>query len=324
MIDHISCEVPFTSINHVRELLNFSSSHDVKTGELHTTSNGNIWEQANYKNLKFTIQCSMESTDVGTISFKGSLHKFECRENFSDFDKYQLSKSIFEICQLIQVKPHEIKIRSIEIGINISTTESPSVILERLVLFKNKPFEKQTKFKGNTKKGFMQRCCFCNYQIKIYDKGLQYCSPSNIMRIEIKVTKMQFFKNKISGISTLNDLLKADIQLQLMTLLIHFWDQVLLKEDISSNQPKLSNKQKEVLINSTSNDYWIGKQKSYKPYKLKRLIKIYRQVIKKSNSTKFHDEISAKINSKCTELLSDVNNLPTTSISVNNSPLSMW
>ena len=162
---------------------------------------GLIWEYANYNNLKFQIRYSPEKPDWGLIKFSGSLHKFRNGVNYDDLDKYQLAQSINAICSAIEVLPEVVELHSIEFGVNVPLTVSPDLFLDRLIFFKNRLFERQTSFKGATRLGLMQRCSFSNYQIKAYNKSKQYGLPHHILRFEIKVTKMQFLKNKVTRLS---------------------------------------------------------------------------------------------------------------------------
>ena len=135
---------------------------------------------------------------------------------------------------------------------------------------------------------------------------------------------MQFFNNKVSGIYCINDLLNDKILGQLMNILRQFWDLVVLKEDVFHMNPKLSATQKDILSNSTSDDYWKRKQIENKPYKFNRLIRQYQNAIKESDTTNYHEEIRNKIQTKWYQLSSNVNYLPIPTIqTVNYLPLSM-
>ena len=323
MIDWISCWVSNIDIRHLRDRLDFKSEYHVKTGELKTSNGGYIVERAIWHGLKFEIHYKIESSQYAKVKFSGSIHKFSNGANFDNFYKYQLEKSISAICSLIGVSPELVEVHALEFGVNIHTNIPPSLILDRLVFFKQKAFERQTMFKG-WEIGFIQRCTRSNYELKVYNKGLHYKLYDNILRFEIKVTKMQFFNNKVSGIYCINDLLKDKILGQLMNILGQFWDLVVLKEDVFHMNPKLSATQKDILSNSTSDDYWKRKQIENKPYKFNRLIRQYQNAIKESDTTNYHEEIRNKIQTKWHQLSSNVNYLPIPEIRiVNYLPLCM-
>jgi hypothetical protein len=323
MIDWISCWVSNVDIRHLRDRLDFKSEYYVKSGELKTSNGDYIVERAIWHGLKFEIHYKIESIPFAKVKFSGSIHKFSNGANFDDFYKQQLEKSISSICTLIGVSSEFIEIHALEFGVNINTDIPPSLILDRLVFFKQRAFERQTMFKG-CDVGFIQRSTRCNYELKVYNKGLHYKLIDNILRFEIKVTKMQFFKNKVSGIHCINDLLNEKILSQLINILQQFWDFVVLKEDVFRINPKLSATQKDILSNSTSDDYWKRKQKEYKPYKFNRLIKQYQNAIKESDATNYHEQIRNKIQTKWHQLSSNVNYLPIPEIgAVNYLPLSM-
>ena len=323
MIDWISCWVSNVDIRHLRDRLDFKSEYYVKTGELKTSIGGYIVERAMWKGLKFEIHNKIESSHYAKVKFSGSIHKFSNGVNFDNYYIYQLKKSINDISSMIGVSPHIIEVHAVEFGVNIHTEMPPDLILDRFIFFKQKGFERQTKFKGSNR-GYIQRCTLSNYQLKAYNKGLQYNLNENILRYEIKVTKMQFFKNKISGIQYLNDLLDNKILSQLGGILQQFWSYVVLKEEVFHFNPNLSATQKDILSNSTSDDYWKRMQREYKPYKFNRLIKQYQNTIKESDATNYHEQIRNKIQTKWHQLSYNVNYLPIPEISdVNYLPLCM-
>jgi hypothetical protein len=323
MIDYISCSIPFTDIRQLRNNLDFRSEYDVKTGELKTTINGFVRECAFWNGLKFEIYCHLETYNIGKIKFSGSLHKFSNGVNYDDFDAFQLRKTIEDISSLIGVTPNEIHIHSIEFGVNIETELNPSEVLNRLIYFKQKDFESQRVFK-NSKNGFIQRCTRHNYQLKIYNKSIQYNLFNNILRYEIKVTKMQFFKTKINNMSYLSDLFQVNVRDNLLEILLDFWDHILLKEHIIKLNYNLSAKDIEILKNSRFENYWKIKKDEYKPYKFNRLMKQYYLAVKKSNTTSFHEIIRNQIQSKWQKLSHFVNYLPISAIvAVNKLPLCM-
>jgi len=196
MIDWISCWVSNVDIRHLRDRLDFKSEYYVKTGELKTSIGGYSVECAMWKGLKFEIYNKIGSSQYAKVKFSGSIHKFSNGANFDNFYSYQLKNSIQDISSLIGVSPHLIELHAIEFGVNIHTQIPPNLILDRFIFFKQKRFEYQTRFKGSNR-GLIQRCTLSNYELKAYNKGLQYNLNENILRFEIKVTKMQFFKNKI-------------------------------------------------------------------------------------------------------------------------------
>lgn len=310
-------------IRNLRERLDFKSEHHVKTGELKTSMGGYIVERAMWNGLKFEIYNKIDSSHYARVKVSGSIHKFSNGANFDNFYKCQLNKIIQEISSLIGISPHFIEVHAMEFGVNIHTKISPSLILDRLVFFKQKAFERQTIYTGR-KIGFTQRCTLSNYELKAYNKGIQYNMNENILRFEIKVTKMQFFKNKILGIHNLNDLLDDKILHQLGGLLLQNWNYVVLKEEVFCINPNLSLAQKDILSNTASDDYWKRIQKEYRPYKFNRLIRQYQNAVKESVTTDYHEEIRNKIQTKWHQLSSSVNYLPISKIhTVNNLPLCM-
>jgi hypothetical protein len=208
-------------------LLNFSGVFNLRTSEA-----GDSFI-AKYQGLEFTIHPS------NRIQIQGSFHKYfnnGCH-NFNDFAFKDVVETIERLKLEFQIDPEKWRIEHIEFGFNLSTPFPPSVVLRSLVVFKNVPFDRM-EIRG---RGEGKRAVLNQYLVKIYNKGLQYNTPDNILRFERKVRKME---NLRPSPVYLNDLLDRNFFIKCQQILVETWNCVLLVEKV--NMKSLKKKEQDV------------------------------------------------------------------------------
>lgn len=143
----------------------------------------------------------------GGMFARGSLHKFHNKgqHNWDDFLYPAIQSSISRFCGLMNVRPSEVELENLEFGYNLIMNKNPVNYLSALIMHKRQSFsafsERATRGKSQSK------CCVHeDYQIKVYDKGLQYGLRQFILRLEASVNKMRFLKKRGIHIHTLADL----------------------------------------------------------------------------------------------------------------------
>ena len=119
------------------------------------------------------------------------------------------------------------------------------------------------KFNG---KGYLLRFSFDHYELKVYNKGLRYRQEKNILRFEISVKKMEYFKKRNIQLNCLSDLLNKAIYGKLSYYLLKAFDEVLFY-DSSINLEELQPRESIVLINGKNPKYWAGLKKQGKEIK---------------------------------------------------------
>lgn len=136
------------------------------------------------------------------IELNGSIHKyFNNGNNSNDFTFNELQLAIKMLCIDIGIKPERIAIQNIEIGVNVrGSPVSFAEIEQNIIHYKNKYFE-PFKVRG---RNFGYIFKMQQFLIKVYDKGKQMRKSEEILRLELKIEKMEFQKNV--GIVTLADL----------------------------------------------------------------------------------------------------------------------
>jgi len=167
---------------------------------------------------------------------QGSLHKYFTKgRNHNDFTFSDLFKSITSFCNQFEISPHDIKIQNIEFGVNVCPDIPATEILRHALAYKNKreikPFDSE--------KGYFIEFEFDDYYFKLYDKGKQYNTSANILRIELKATRSRFVSK--CNVHYLVDLLKPSTLAKLGSLLVQHarqivWDDPVIDED-SLNLP---------------------------------------------------------------------------------------
>lgn len=212
------------------------------------TYNISIKETVKYK-LKGNISTSyfMEIT--------GSLHKnhFEGK-NYEPFYFYDLQNELLKIEKGLNILFDKANLVNLEIGVNIKTPfEVTPFLRNNLLSYKGKAFNDY----HSDRNGFIlgKYCKLSQYSLKIYDKGKQNNLPYNLMRYELRFTKMAIL-NKW-GIENLKSLSIFDIVYNLISLLIKSWDNLLIYDNsINLNDRKIKPKHRRILINGNNPKYW--------------------------------------------------------------------
>jgi hypothetical protein len=294
MIDWISCWVPEIDVQLLRETFDFKTEHFSKTGEISLPL-----EKAEWRNLKFEIRYNNGFGNSASAKFSGSIHKFHHGVNHNDYFISEVDQTIKLICDRIATSPQSIEIHALEFGINVPLVNDATEILDRLILHKMSEL-KVPSYRHS--RGYMKTCCYSQFELKIYNKGLQYRLSENILRYEIKVNRMAYLHEKGIPITNLNDLLNEKTHGYLMNLLIKNWDELILKEDIFIINPELNKKSNSICINSSKYDYWKEQSTALKSYQFIRLRNRYRKVLKLSESTNYHENIRNQIQAKWLQL----------------------
>ncbi|TZF83248.1 hypothetical protein FW774_13245 [Pedobacter sp. BS3] len=201
-------------------LLEFTTAVNEKTGEL----KDGVYT-AEYKDLKFTIYPS------GTAEIKGSLHKYwnNGEHNYNDFHLSDIKDVINDLSQTFGINPNTARLENLEIGLNVSPAFNPDAFLNSLIAYKNTPFSTmKVKGQGKGKEAYLNQ-----YGIKIYNKGLQYRQPDNILRFEKKITIMDCLKK---GHVYLADLTKPEFAEHGLRQLWESYNEVILKEPVNKSQ----------------------------------------------------------------------------------------
>lgn len=127
----------------------------------------------------------------GKVIFKGSLHKyFEDGTNYRYFGINEIRRTVNRWERLFEFDSEKALINFIEVGFNIPVDVDPTEIIKSLIMYRHHHFVPMP-ISG---KGYGRVCKLQNFDIKIYNKSLQNGLDNHLLRIELKVKKMKFFK----------------------------------------------------------------------------------------------------------------------------------
>ena len=180
MIDFLKMDIKdSTFANNLahNQLLNFSSGVNIHTGEIISPV-----EEAISKKLKFQVYPS------DRVAILGSIHKFWNNgvHNYNDFNLKAINEVIADLNNNFGIDPTMARIHNLEVGLNIVTPFNPDLLLNNILNYKSEPFNKM-KIIGQGNGKYVK---FDQFEIKMYNKGLQYGLQEYILRFEIKYTRM--------------------------------------------------------------------------------------------------------------------------------------
>lgn len=248
------------------------------------------------------------------FSLYGSLHKYFNKgfHNYNDFHVLDLLNTIQDIHSKFGIDPAINRLNNIEFGVNVISPIPLIELFDSLIQHKGIAFQKFT-IKGA--KGLV--CKHNRYIIKIYAKGIQYKQTKTLLRYEIKVLKMEFFRQYNLNIDTLSDLLNNYQYKALGEVLTKIWDEILFT-DLSIDIGILNSKEHIIYAEGNNPKYWeklIPKSKifsggnqnqNYKRQRKKyyRNISRFKKLINNYSNRNLQDEISELICEKWNELTS--------------------
>lgn len=303
MIDYKSSNITSTTPKEVynNPLLEFSSSVNLKTGELISYSNRrrNKGDRST-REEKVAVYRDLTISLVNDtyINLQGSYHESFCNgENYSDFNLTGLFTVIQDLHIKFNFNPLFDVIHNLEFGVNIRLPFETKSFLRSIISFKGKEYELR-EYKGQ---GFMLKFSFNQYELKIYDKGFQYQLPDNILRFEIKVTTMEFLRAKGVNIRNSRDLLLKDVYSRLGDILNDFFRQLVIYDD-SIKLEELKSRERTVLIEGQNPKYWNNlKETNSENYKKK--LKRFRELVNKFGTNNLQTVVGELISNKWRELI---------------------
>ncbi len=270
------------------ELLNNSLLSFVRTSD----SEGVVLKEiAEYKNFKFII-------GERFVNVNGSLHKYynNGQHNYNNFTILNLVEVLSDLSIKFDINPLLSTLHNLEFGVNVILPFDVNMFLNSILSYKGKEYEKET-YNG---KGYLLRFPFDNYHLKIYNKSFQYELTSNVLRFEIKVKKMEYFKRNNIELSTLSDLLKNTIYNDLKNLLLEAFNELLIYDN-TIKLKGLPAKEKQLLKDGSNPKYWIElREKDKNKFKYKR--KEFRKLVIEYGDQDLQKTVYKLIEDKCNEL----------------------
>ena len=292
MIDFVKLYIKNPDIRRIKDhpALEWFQKTSERTGEVKEYS-------ASFNGLNFLIKCN----DYFQIS--GSVHKYfnsingNGFQNYNDFTFADLSLTIKDICQRFILNPQSCYLQNVEFGVNVSPGIPANEILKSVINHKGNPF---TRLLNSNRKRFRE-CEYSQNIIKIYDKGLQYEQPANILRFEVKVVAREYLKRKGVLIDTLADLLDRDKILRLGVILRGEFDELLIYDNTIQDED-LTPSQHIKLTRGQDPGYWV-KEKERQPENFSHTRDRFRELVKRFGKQNTHETIGELIIQKWNDLL---------------------
>ena len=171
-------------------------------------------------------------------------------QNYNDFSYSEICKSLDFLEEKVSGLLNA-NIIQLEFGFNINTTTSPSKIIQDNVLMHDfKGHNVNCSFKGH---GTLKRFDYHNYQVKIYDKGMQSGLSTNLLRYEVRIKNTKELHKLM--IWNLADLKKKTVLQQLFNFSMNKFDRLIIV-DVLSNKAQITEKERATLNQYRSSDFW--------------------------------------------------------------------
>ncbi len=247
---------------------------------------------AEYNNLKFKI------IDENYININGSVHKY-FNGGIHNHNDFTIS-NFLEVCSDLSIKfdlnPFLTHLHNLEFGVNVILPFNTNDVLNSIISYKGKEYEIE-RFNG---KGYLIRFTFDHYDLKIYNKGFQYQQDKNILRFEIKVKKMEYFKKRKINILKFSDILYTENYGKLKKCLLMAFKGVLMYDN-SIGLKGLKQREKTVLINGKNPKYWIELKELGK--EIKKIRNRFNELVLKYGKQNLKETIYNLIENKINEII---------------------
>ena len=239
---------------------------------------------------------------LNTASILGSIHKYhnimmeKGNQNHDDFYYSQLETEIRGLIKKYSIE-NDTSITNLEFGFNLAVEKDPQIILDNNLLMNNfKAPNKNLKFSG---KGDYKEFQMTDYSLKIYNKSKQFKIESNILRVELKITKKRFLQ--LLGVYELEDLLDKNILRLVYGRFMELFEGLIIVDCFS---PKIIPENDYNKLNKYTNpSYWIRIKSEKSPRVISRLKKDFLILLKKYKLLSTKNQIREKLENKFLELI---------------------
>lgn len=226
--------------------LSFRSWTDTETGEVASNN-----KHANINGLHLSI---IPGEKEMFCNVRGSLPKYYTggETNAIDYTFRDFLTTTELLNENLNISPGNAVLRGFEFGVNINLPFDFSNIYESIKSYKQHAPKTNTKTKGIL-------FDFQQYQIKIYDKGMQEAGKkSRVMRFEISVKKMDWVKHL--GIKTIADMQNPIIWAELSKILLTAWNEIIFVDKSLKYRLMTNHEQKKYLYYFDAH-YWTNLNK---------------------------------------------------------------
>lgn len=293
--------------------VNFNTQVDIDTGDVEVWRD---WKDKNISTVTYTgkferyllavkqvdtyIHGSLESRHF-TLLIKGSFHKnYYHGRNYKRFHHVDLQAEVMHLCDALQLLPQDIRLQNVEVGVNlllpynVNWFINTAVLMHKTVAYTDYRPDRTGRILGRYAE-------HAQYSIKCYDKGAQNLLDYQLMRFEVRITKMQIVS--VYGIETVADLMNNNKVTTLLKLLTDAWDNTLIHEpNIDIASIVLTDIQKELMQGGRHRDYWLLLHRDRGQYFNKQRTK-FRELSARYSNSHTHQMVRKLILSEWAELV---------------------
>lgn len=207
------------------------------------------------------LMLSVKKTDyLATCYFRGSLPKFltDAKTNSYDFTRLDLIKTIEKLKTELFIIPEKTEVKSPEYCAFIESPFDFHYMRNSLLTHKQLNYKLEMTEDG---KAFGFTFKRQHYDFKIYFKDMQESGIRNSrLKIEIKIKKMVFLKNRDINIQYLSDLTRESVWRQLSDLLLELWEEIIFVEKDNYEIEKMRPQEKIKLEKYLNSNFWSDKK----------------------------------------------------------------
>jgi len=253
------------------------------------------------------------------VELSGSIHRYG-RDGIHNADDFTLPDLLAALNQLVTtypINPFTSRLNNVEFGVNVVLPFPVARVLKNLVSYKNRPFVKDV-----CSETPYYQCQTQRYVVKLYDKGHQYRNldpkpDANLLRVEVKVIKMEYLTRQSIHLNSLDDLLTVSNYGALGVLLVQTFTEILFN-DPTISLATLTPKDREVCLNGRNPLFWsipddlTGREYERHRKGLQRLEKRYKMLqYRHSNGADWQSQTAALIGQTWERLIRSDNDLLT-------------
>ena len=227
----------------------------------------------------------------------GSLHKFSNagEHNANDYFLSDFKNTLNQLFEEIGLNPEITPVNGFEFGVNIKLPNNPNEALQRLILHKFNS--------GNNKRNYKE-FGYKNYSFKIYNKSeltnIEPFQSGNILRVEVKVSRMEYVKNKFVYCKVLSDLLDVSVWESLEQILIETMNECLFIDLSEPEINSLSNKETIMYLKYINPLFWENLHENRRIYSRER--ERCEKFLKLHSGSTLKTDIIKLISAKCYQL----------------------
>ena len=259
MIDYIklSSRLNTTQMADLKNRIDFNGSYNESTGELESILP--TGKRVSYRSIGSEKNILFKIKEKGYIEVSGSLHKYynDGKHNYNQFGIKEAEIALKRLIEVTGLQLPYYKVRSVEVGVNLTPPIPSDDIINNALMYKRKPFEA----KHRNDEGNYNQVKLYEYLVKLYNKRLHYEKQGydighEILRFELKINKMRMLAKY--RVFTLEDLL-INIEDIAKDMLPKAWEEIMLYD------PTINKQTKEKTLQYANVNFWrgIAKERSY-------------------------------------------------------------